>query len=115
MHTYAATIANIVDGDTLDADIDLGFRITVRQRVRLHGIDAPELHGATAAAGKAAREYLKTILAQRQTWTFRSMKPRDKYGRWLAIIYHYDEETNETTNVNRKMIEANHATPFIDA
>jgi endonuclease YncB( thermonuclease family) len=115
MHTYAATIANIVDGDTLDADIDLGFRITVRQRVRLHGIDAPELHGATAAAGKAAREYLAELLRTQMAWQFQTIKPRDKYGRWLATIDATDPTTGQPTTINRQMIEAGHAVLYLDA
>jgi micrococcal nuclease len=37
-------VAKVVDGDTVDLDLDLGFSITLRQRVRLYGIDAPEVH-----------------------------------------------------------------------
>ena len=42
LYVYQLSNIRVIDGDTIDADIDLGFRITVRKRIRLYGIDAPE-------------------------------------------------------------------------
>ena len=81
-YLYRAIIVNAVDGDTLDVDVDLGFRITMRQRIRLYGINTPERgeHGYLEAKEAVARHIGKQV-------TIRSHKPEDKYGRWLATVY----------------------------
>jgi len=81
-YLYKAIIVNAVDGDTLDVDVDLGFRITMRQRVRLYGINTPERGDAGHLDAKEAvsRHVGKEV-------TIRSHKPEDKYGRWLATVY----------------------------
>lgn len=92
-YEYHATAINVVDGDTLDVCIDLGFRITMVQRVRLYGIDTPE-HGTPggAEATVALRDFVfahDTILPTLLTplpLTICTVKPHDKYGRWLATI-----------------------------
>lgn len=82
MFEYQATAINVVDGDTLDVAIDLGFRIGVIQRVRLYGIDTPEV-GQPGYSD--AKHKLQELVIARQL-IVRSVKPHDKYGRWLAQI-----------------------------
>ena len=48
LYWYRARVVNVVDGDTLDLETDLGFRITFLQRYRLYGVDTPELSGIVA-------------------------------------------------------------------
>ena len=82
MFQYQATVVNVVDGDTLDVTIDLGFRMTTTQRVRLYGLDTPE-------RGQPNHDKAAAMLAGLvggQTVTARSIKPADKYGRWLASL-----------------------------
>lgn len=56
LYEYRADICRVVDGDTVDADIDLGFNVWLHnERLRFYGIDAPELKGSTRAAGLAAK------------------------------------------------------------
>ena len=65
MYTYAARLVRVVDGDTVDLDIDLGFHITVRERFRLAGIDTPELRDRNTelrAAAYEAMRYLEHLL-----------------------------------------------------
>lgn len=86
MYQYAVTVTHIVDGDTLDATVDLGFRITFEQRVRLYGIDTPE-RGQLGYAEAAAMLRELTIGSPFPAQIIaRTVKPADKYGRWLASL-----------------------------
>jgi len=87
MYEYAANLTRVIDGDTVCVDIDLGFTIKITIEFRLMGINAPEMKGATKAAGLAAKEHLTKLLAQ-GTLTVLSEKPlkTDKYGRYLASV-----------------------------
>ncbi|WP_090881172.1 thermonuclease family protein [Bauldia litoralis] len=113
-YLYRAEVVRIVDGDTIDVDIDLGFYIWIRnQRIRLFDIDAPEVNGATKAAGVAASEYLEKLL-DGKTVIIRTVKGKDgadrddSFGRWLGTIY------LDGLDVNQEMIRAGHAVPYED-
>lgn len=89
-YTYAATVVRVIDGDTLYANVDLGFRLTIQITVRLFGINAPELN---TDAGKQSREYLR--LLEGQPIVLKTHKdPKDKYGRWLGEIYSNGDNIN---------------------
>lgn len=86
MYTYRAMLDRVVDGDTVDVIIDLGFTIATRQRVRLQGLNAPERH---TAAGREAAAFVRDWAAAHDTqFTIQSHRPGggDKYGRYLATI-----------------------------
>lgn len=81
-YEYLGNVTNVVDGDTFDITLDLGLRIVSHQRVRLYGIDTPE---------RGQLGYVEAIVALRElilgkTVLARTVKPADKYGRWLASI-----------------------------
>jgi micrococcal nuclease len=92
MYTYAAKLIEVVDGDTVDLLIDLGFGVHVKERCRLYGIDAPEM---PTEQGQAAKAYLESLIGAATGELFvatRKMarKPKertDKYGRYLAVLY----------------------------
>jgi micrococcal nuclease len=85
-YTYKAKIINVVDGDTVDAVIDLGFHIKTTQRLRLLGVDAPELRGPKAKpeSAQAAKIYVMDKLMAKEV-NVRTLKS-DSFGRWLALI-----------------------------
>lgn len=89
MFTYKATITHVVDGDTVDAFIDLGFDIHHILRLRLNGIDTPEV---STAAGREARDYVRSVLEGKEV-VLQTYKP-DKYGRYLADILLNDVDFN---------------------
>ncbi len=110
---YRAQVVSVYDGDTVRADIDLGFGIWRRDEpLRLLGINAPEVRGAERDAGLRSRDALRDRVLGRVVW-LRTVKPRadlfpaqdmrDKYGRYLATIW------NEAGDVNAWMIEAGFA------
>lgn len=82
MFTYNATVYNVVDADTADLDIDLGFGIFKKTRVRLARVDAPEIH---TEEGKRAKEYVDNLLTGRGV-VVRTQKT-GKFGRWIAEIH----------------------------
>ena len=89
-YLYEAELIRVVDGDTIDAWIDLGFNITVRRRIRLWGINAPEtrtLDLEEKREGKLAKARLEDILSiNRGSFSVKSIGV-DKYGRCLGEIY----------------------------
>lgn len=101
MYDYKAKIIKVVDGDTIWADIDLGFDITVRRKIRLAGIDAPEL---STQEGKECSAYLKEVLPPDKDIVLISKKTLDKYGRFVAVIY-----TDAYRNINAEMVATGRA------
>lgn len=108
---YAATVGRVLDGSTLEADIDLGFdtRLT-RQRIRVSGIVAPATQGRTRPAGIAARNHLRGLLVGKAIIIQSVRGPdgedtRDDAGRWLARVY------IDGLDVGQHMIDAGFADP----
>jgi micrococcal nuclease len=101
--TYDATVEHVVDGDTFDVAIDLGFRLTQRTRVRLHHVDTPE---RGTPAGTAATARVRDLLPIGCRVVLRTSKP-DKYGRSLAVVCLPDGRDLATVLVAEK-----HAVPY---
>jgi micrococcal nuclease len=86
-YVYAARCVRVIDGDTLDLDIDLGMYFRVTKRVRLKGIDTPELRGKDKDRAVAARTEV-TIWTDGVELLIRTeLDETDKYGRLLADIW----------------------------
>lgn len=108
LYWYRALVTNIVDGDTIDVTIDLGLKVSIHdRRIRLYGINAPELKQPTLAEGKRAKLWLtEQIFAKRVT--LRTIKDGDdKFGRLLGDVW------MGTTNINRRMAELGLAVPYM--
>jgi micrococcal nuclease len=89
MYTYKAKLLRVVDGDTCDAQIDLGFDVSVKKRIRFAGINAPESRTRDLkekARGLAAKDRVKAILAENPSFTLESTEI-GKYGRVLGKIH----------------------------
>jgi len=97
-HRYRCSVSRVVDGDTIDLVVDLGFRISINIRVRLADIDAPERY---TDDGKKATARLNE-LAPRITSV--STQKTGKYGRWLGTLY--DDEGND---INALLVREGHA------
>tara|TARA_R100001460_G_scaffold107966_1_gene157804 strand:+ start:5797 stop:6201 length:405 start_codon:yes stop_codon:yes gene_type:complete len=89
MYEYNATIIRVVDGDTVDVDIDLGFDNWIRnQRIRLYGVDTPECrtrNKAEKAHGLLAKRYVQNTLRLGEVYALRT-REKGKYGRYLGEI-----------------------------
>ena len=89
MYEYKATIRKIVDGDTADVDIDLGFDCWMHnQRIRLYGIDTPECRTRNKqekAHGLLAKKYVQETLIVGEVYALRT-REKGKFGRYLGEI-----------------------------
>lgn len=86
LYTYRATPTTIIDGDTFDADVDLGFTVWVRIRFRLLGVDTPERGHTDAPAATQMLADLLTQAADTNGTVLITSTKTGKYGRWLAEI-----------------------------
>jgi endonuclease YncB( thermonuclease family) len=83
LFAFVAVVERVVDGDTLLVEVDCGFGSRIKQRLRLRGIDAPELK---TAAGRRARAFIKSELAALDFVVVKTFRP-DKYDRYLADVF----------------------------
>ncbi len=87
-YTYKALVTRVVDGDTFDARVDLGFTVSVDVRFRLADIDTPESYRPSSEEerihGEAATHFVKTLIEGKEI-TINSAKT-GKYGRWVASV-----------------------------
>ena len=89
MYIYKAKLDRVVDGDTIDVHIDLGFDVSVKKRVRFVGMNTPESRTRDLkekALGLAAKDRVKAILAENSSFTLESTE-LGKYGRVLGKIH----------------------------
>lgn len=90
MYIYMATVVAAYDADTITVDVDLGFhQISQGIKLRLFGIDAPEMRGVERPQGTVARDWLRDQILDKQIVlrTYKDGRGKGKYGRWLADIF----------------------------
>ena len=122
MYTYNIVDVNrIVDGDTVDVTIDLGFSILYKTRVRLYGINTPEVRTKDLEEkkrGLAASQRLSDIIDEAEFSGYELIlesTEKDKYGRYLGIIYIRKQEQQGVffdIDVNQQLIKEGHAVPY---
>jgi micrococcal nuclease len=111
---YVRKVENVVDGDTIDVLIDLGFDILFQSRVRLAGIDTPESRTkdlAEKALGLESKEYLKKHLKDAKSVVIKTekMDSSEKYGRILGWVY----TNGDTVSLNDMMINDGYAWGYL--
>lgn len=111
---YVRKVENVVDGDTIDVIIDLGFDILFASRVRLAGIDTPESRTSDKAEkvlGLEAKEYLKKALKDAKSVVIKTekMDSSEKYGRILGWVY----INGDTVSLNDMMINDGYAWGYL--
>jgi len=85
MYEYKCEIKRVVDGDTVDVHIDLGFDIRTLKRIRIAGIDTPEVRGQEREHGLEVKLLVQDLLPAGTVTTI-NVDGRDKYGRWLGDL-----------------------------
>ena len=113
MYEYRVELVRVVDGDTVDVDIDLGFGVWLKiQRVRLYGIDTPESRTRDLNEkkyGLMAKEYLKERISNGAILKTR-LDGKGKYGRILGEFILLDNEVR--VNVNQEMIDNHYGVAY---
>ena len=108
MYEYKAKVHRIIDGDTVDVTIDLGFEMTTKQRIRLYGIDTPETRTRDLeekARGKAAKARLLELLNDCGRQIVVRTTKKGKYGRILGKLLH----AKSHENFNQTLLKEGHA------
>jgi len=120
MYEYRATIVKIIDGDTVDVDIDLGFNVVLRdERVRVAGIDTPESRTRDQEEkkfGLAAKDRVKELLGKTCVLKTQINKSgedmKGKFGRILGDFDVYDSKTDSWKLLTQVLISEGHAVPY---
>lgn len=107
MYTYRAKVDRVVDGDTIAVTLQLGFDVTVEQKLRLLGINAPETRGKGKVKGIAAKAFLSGLIGGKQIMIRTEKDKRGSFGRYLATVYLIAD--GEMINVNALLVEEGHA------
>jgi micrococcal nuclease len=121
MYEYKAIVNRVVDGDTIDVTIDLGFSVWKKMRVRMEGINTPESRTRDLEEkkrGLAAKDRLKEILEFNNSKCVLKVSGVGKYGRALATVLVESlsplngEDGITLIDVNKQLIEEGHAIEY---
>ena len=120
MYEYNATVENVVDGDTIDCIIDLGFHTWKKIRVRMEGINTPESRTRDLEEkerGLAAKDRLQEILEYNDNQCILKVSGLGKFGRALAMVHvktlsPVATENLTLINVNEQLITEGHAVEY---
>lgn len=116
MYEYNVKIRRVVDGDTVDVDIDLGFGVWLfNERIRLYGIDTPESRTRDSIEkiyGKAATEYVVNFCDDEAGMTLKcnSYDSKGKFGRIMGELWRKTNYSDKS--VNQYLVEKNLAVPY---
>jgi micrococcal nuclease len=100
-YTYKAFVTKVYDGDTITADIDLGFGILYKKvKLRLARINAPEVRGIERDKGILSRDYLRNLILHREVLIETKKDTKGKYGRYIAEIWLFNG-----VNINDFLVE----------
>jgi micrococcal nuclease len=111
LYTYRANVVDVPDGNTITADVDLGFYVWLHRReFRLYGINAPDIMGTEKAEGEKARDFLKSKILAKQVIvqsikTPKEQEQKEKAGEFLAIVW------LDGINLNELLVKEGYAKP----
>jgi micrococcal nuclease len=116
MYEYRCTVVKIIDGDTVDVDIDLGFGVWLKkERIRLYGIDTPESRTRDLEEkkyGLAAKEFLTGMLDDEGGVVLKTHKDAEgKFGRILGELWRTTDYADKS--INEYLIEKRHAVRYM--
>lgn len=103
LHNYKATLIRLIDADTAEFNIQLGFYINFKAKIRLIGINAPEKN---TPEGRAALEWLRSTLPEGHEVVIDVYKAPEKYGRWMGIVIY------NGVNINQELVKSGHAVEY---
>lgn len=107
MYQYKAKIISVYDGDTVTAMVDLGFLHFQEMKLRLYGIDTPELRGPERERGLEVRDILRDMILDQEVIINSYKDKQGKYGRYLANIF------INGIDVNEWLVDNGHAVPYM--
>lgn len=107
--TYRARVVSVYDGDTMTVDIDLGFGVWIAsQKLRLYGIDTPEMRGTERPDGLYVRDWVRAEIPDGAEIMVQTIRDKTgKYGRWLAVIW-----TDHGLSLNQRLLDGGMARSY---
>jgi micrococcal nuclease len=120
---YKAKVIRVIDGDTIEAEIDHGCRIFSKRKIRLHGIDSPELRGAEKADGMKSASHLIQLITLNalnrdgdnelggnlaNIYIHTHKDKTGKYGRYLAVLFGITDN-GDLIDINKQMVDDGYA------
>ena len=105
MYEYKCYTMRVIDGHTIDAEVDLGFNVLVRQRIKLHGVLSPNLNSFNEKEKQKANQARQRLaeLVGKEFYCNTVLNKRGKAGRTLGYVYIVDENENRI-DVNQTLI-----------
>lgn len=96
IYQYKALVTKVYDADTITADIDLGFHVSLKgEKIRLFRINAPEVRGPEREKGIISRDWLREKILNKEIILITHKDKKGKYGRWLADVWMDDVCIND--------------------
>ena len=109
MYQYKARVTRVIDGDTFDAEVDLGFKIFARIRFRLEGVDTPELRSKDEKERERAKDVKKFVVGMIEEKNVQIDSTKTgKYGRWLATVFF----NSKKISLNKILLRSGYATKY---
>lgn len=122
-HDYNCELVKVIDGDTVDVLIDLGFHTWRQERIQIWGVNAPELRRGTEEErelGKKAKEFVVNWFKRHKgnicvtTGMSKTQADIDKYGRWIGDFYSQDPISRRIRKLSDELVEAELAEPHLE-
>jgi micrococcal nuclease len=111
-YIYTIKVIRVIDGDTIDAEIDLGFNIKLKKIIRLYGINTPETRTRDKQEkikGLAAKERLIEIVKSQNNELYLKSVDQGKFGRCIGVLFERDFDTS----INDLLVEEGHAVVYM--
>lgn len=113
MYEYKCITIRVIDGSTIDVEIDLGFNVLIRQRIKLYGVNSPDIRSHDASVKERALQAKAKLveLIGKEFYCKTVINKRGKAGRALGYVYTVDENGTKV-DVNKTMVDLGHALPY---
>lgn len=114
MYTYKAKVIDVYDGDTITCIIDLGFKISIKEKFRLYGINTPEIRTKNLEEkklGYEAKHRLEELIKDKEVYI--EVLKKGKFGRWVSNVYVTLDDLNFKKSVNQTLLTEGFAKPFM--
>jgi micrococcal nuclease len=117
MYQYQATVERVVDGDTVYVTVDLGFFLTSMMKLRLRGVNTPEIRGPERPEGLRVKAFVQEKLPVGKQIVINTYKI-GKYGRYIADVFYHDTSTDwqevlaEGVHLNQLLLDKGMAEPY---
>ena len=108
MYEYKAKVIKVYDADTITVNMDLGFDVHITKSIRLADIDAPEIRGKERPEGLKARDFLRTLILDKEVIIKTERDRTGKYGRYICNVFY--EKDDLTIHINDLLVKEGYVT-----